>query len=178
MYEVVDEAPEHIGAREALLDRVFGAARFLKSSDKIRRGRLAADGLSLVACDADAGRLVGTVRLWHVAAGDAGAALLLGPLAVSPDHQGAGLGGMLMRHALLRARLLGHEAVILVGDPEYYARFGFDAEKTAGLAMPGPFERRRLQAVEFRDGKFAGTAGLIRPTGAFAPVHLPLAAAA
>ncbi len=160
---VADETPFDVAAREALLDACFGPARFAKSSERIREGRLPAEGLALAArLD---GRLVGTVRLWNIAAGDAGEALLLGPLAADPAMRGAGIGSALMRHALLRARLLGHRAVILVGDPDYYVRFGFSAENTGGLAMPGPFERHRLLAAEFAEGVLAGACGLVRPTG-------------
>jgi hypothetical protein len=51
-----------------------------RPSERLREGRLPADGLSLVAIDH--GRLVGTVRLWNVCAGPGRPALLLGPLAV------------------------------------------------------------------------------------------------
>ncbi len=57
-------------------------------------------------------------------------ALLLGPLAVAPDHKGAGIGSALMRHAIEEAKRLEHGAILLVGDAPYYARFGFSAEKT------------------------------------------------
>lgn len=158
-----DEIPADVAAREALLDRVFGPVRFLKASERIRDGRLAADGLSLTAEDAD-GVLVGTVRLWHISAGGR-PALLLGPLAVDPDRQSAGTGAALMRLAIARAREAGHEAIILVGDPEYYDRFGFSAVRTAGLTMPGPTERRRFLALELVPGHLLGARGRIRPTG-------------
>lgn len=164
MITLREEAPTDVGAREALLDRVFGPARFLKSSERIRAGRLAADGLSLIAEDAATGALVGTVRLWHVSAGGR-PALLLGPLAVAPELQGAGLGSVLMRRALNRAAIAGHGAVLLVGDPEYYVRFGFSGEKTEILSMPGPTERRRFLALELRDGALDGAAGRVVPTG-------------
>ena len=64
------------------------------------------------------------MRLWHVEAGGR-PALLLGPLAIDPALQSRGVGGGLMQVALNRAALAGHKAVILVGDPEYYERFGF-----------------------------------------------------
>lgn len=175
MIRIEDEAPADVGAREALLDRAFGPARFRKTSERIREGRLAADGLSLVARDGR--RLVGTVRLWHVAAGDAGAALLLGPLAVDETMRGEGLGGRLMRRALNRAASLGHRAVLLVGDAPYYARFGFSAEAAAGLAMPGPFERHRLLGLELSPGALGRAAGLVLPTGAPAPAETLVAAA-
>ncbi|SHO64479.1 Predicted N-acetyltransferase YhbS [Pseudoxanthobacter soli DSM 19599] len=164
MFILRNEAPADVGAREALLDGAFGPARFLKASERIRKGRLPAEGLALVAEDA-AGRLVATVRLWHVSAGGR-AALLLGPLAVSPDLQGQGLGATMMRRAMAAAADAGHGAVILVGDPEYYTRFGFSAAPTARLSMPGPTERRRFLACELRPGALQGAAGRIVPTGA------------
>ncbi|MQT12981.1 GNAT family N-acetyltransferase [Segnochrobactrum spirostomi] len=164
MITLREEAPTDVGAREALLDRVFGPTRFLKSSERIRAGRLAADGLSLIAEDAATGALVGTVRLWHVSAGGR-PALLLGPLAVAPELQGAGLGSVLMRRALNRAAIAGHGAVLLVGDPEYYVRFGFSGEKTEILSMPGPTERRRFLALELQPGALDRAAGRVVPTG-------------
>ncbi|WP_075217782.1 GNAT family N-acetyltransferase [Mongoliimonas terrestris] len=177
MITYLDEAPHDVGAREALLDRAFGPARFLKSSERIRAGRLPAEGLSLIAKDGE--RLVGTVRLWHVAAGHTGReGLLLGPLAVAADQQGTGVGGALMRLALARAKALGHGAVLLVGDAPYYGRFGFTAERTAGLAMPGPYERHRFLAVELRPGALLGAEGVLRPTGPRLPVDVPALEAA
>ena len=88
-----------------------------------------ADGLALVAVER--GRIVGTIRLWHVTAGPGRAALLLGPLAVHPDCRNRGIGTTLMRRAIARARLAGHGAVLLVGDASYYGRFGFSASRPA-----------------------------------------------
>ncbi|GGE53221.1 N-acetyltransferase [Agaricicola taiwanensis] len=159
-----DEAPADAGARELLLDRCFGPRRRAKTSEKLRRGRLPAEGLALAAEDHD-GRLVGTLRLWHVDAGRGCPALLLGPLAVAPDLQGEGLGSRLMREALLRAREFGHQAVLLVGDAPYYARFGFQPELTKGLWLPGPVEAGRFLAHEIVPGALAGVHGLVTATG-------------
>ncbi|MCF3642254.1 N-acetyltransferase [Rhizobium sp. TRM95111] len=156
-------------ARERLLDRAMGEGRFRKSSEKLRRGRVPADGLALVARD-PSGHVIGTVRLWNVEAGvdvsgNAIAALLLGPLAVDPAYEGKGIGGALMRAAITEARNLGHGAVLLVGDPEYYERFGFFAERTQHLVMPGPFERRRFLALELKGGWLDGAAGMLVASG-------------
>ncbi len=142
--------------RETLLDRVMGAERFLKPSQLLRDGR--APEIAIVA--RDGGDVVGTVRLWEVDAGGR-PALLLGPLAVSPDRQGEGIGSRLMRSALNRAMALGHGAVILVGDAPYYGRFGFSAELTADLAMPAKVNPARLLAVELREGALAGASGAV-----------------
>ena len=158
MIDVIDEAPWHSAAREELLDLVFGQARFEKPSERLREGRL--PEIALSAMDGDV--LVGTVRLWRAETGDGRPVLLLGPLAVSPALQGAGLGGRLMRMALNRAAVGGHGAVILVGEPAYYARFGFTAAHTGALAMPGAYEQRRLLALELADGVLEGAFGTLR----------------
>lgn len=157
-----------IAAREALLDRAMGANRTRKSSEKLRRGRLSAEGLALSAIDGS-GRLVGTVRLWHVTASRAQgrSLLLLGPLAVDTDVKGAGIGSLLMRHAIAASSKLGHDAILLVGDAPYYGRFGFSADLTQDIAMPGPFERSRFQALELSDNALSGVHGVLRAAGRY-----------
>ncbi len=157
------ETAGDVAPRDLLLDRAMAPNWRRKSSEKIRKGR--APALAFVARD-DSGAVVGTVRLWSVSAGEGGReALLLGPLAVDPALRSAGIGGALMRHAIVEAQRAGHAAILLVGDPAYYARFGFSAEKTGCLAMPGPFEKHRLLAVELKPGALGSCAGVIRPTG-------------
>lgn len=165
MTEIVLESVEDVAPREALLDLCLGAERFSKSSERLREGRLPADGLAFAAHGPD-GRLAGTVRLWNVTAGPGKAALLLGPLAVHPWFRACGLGGTLMRTALAAAQEKGHGAVILVGDAPYYERFGFSAATTGELWMPGAYDRNRLLALELKDGALCGARGLISPTGA------------
>ena len=165
MMRIHEEAPPDAPAREALLDACFGDARFEKTCERLREGRLPAENLSLV-INAD-GAIAGTVRLWHVTAGPDRPALLLGPIAIDPSLQGLGLGAKLMRVALNRAAMLGHRAVLLVGDAPYYARFGFSAEITDGLWLPGPYERERFLGLELRPGALADARGLASATGAF-----------
>ena len=157
------ERAADVAAREALLDASFGENRHDRTCQRLRDGRAPASGLALSAMHE--GTLVGTVRLWHVSAGGR-PALVLGPLAVDPACRELGIGAALMQQALAAARARGHAAVILLGDAPYYARFGFSAEKTGELLLPGPFERDRLLAVEFQAGALDGTEGMIVPTGA------------
>jgi predicted N-acetyltransferase YhbS len=167
MVTIREEKLSDAFAREALLDEAYGADRFTKTSARLREGRLPAAGLSLVAIHQ--GRLVGTVRLWPVTAGQARAALLLGPLAVHPEHRNRGIGATLMRRVIARARLAGHHAILLVGDAAYYERFGFTDASTGELWMPGHFQRERLLALELRPGALAGARGLIAATGQLEP---------
>jgi len=164
------EEENDVKEREQLLDAVMGPHRKRKSSEKLRRGRLPSAGLAFSGIAND-GRLIGTVRLWDIELdhdkGGIRNALLLGPLAVSCNHHGAGVGSELMRTAIRSAALLGHGAIILVGDPTYYSRFGFSNELTGRIAMPGPFERERLLALELTPEYLTGCIGIIRPNGRY-----------
>ncbi len=160
------ERASDVVAREALLDACFGENRHLRTCQRLRDGRAPAAGLAFSALRE--GRLAGTVRLWHVEAGGQ-PALMLGPLAVEASCRKLGAGAVLTAHALAAAKALGHRAVILLGDAPYYARFGFSAEKTGELALPGPFERDRLLALELEAGALDGAAGMIMPAGASLP---------
>jgi predicted N-acetyltransferase YhbS len=157
-----ERAPDVV-ARETLLDACFGANRLQRICQRLRDGRSPAEGLAFAAMAR--GRLVGTLRLWHVSAGGF-PALMLGPLAVENSYRQLGVGTALMDHALAAATARGHRAVILLGDAPYYARFGFSAVAAAGLSLPGPFERERLLGIELRDGALDGARGMIVPTGA------------
>jgi len=156
------ERVSDVVAREALLDASFGEGRHARTCQRLRDGRAPAEGLAFSAVYE--GRVVGTVRLWHVSAGGI-PALVLGPLAVDASCRKLGVGAALMNHALAAAKARGHGAVILRGDAAYYTRFGFSAEKTGELALPGPFERDRLLAIELRDGALNEAWGMIVATG-------------
>ncbi|HEY5607548.1 MAG TPA: N-acetyltransferase [Alphaproteobacteria bacterium] len=160
MVTIRQERTADVAAREALLDLAYGPVRFRKPSERLRAGRRPADGLSLIAVED--GRVVGTVRLWEVSAGATCPLLLLGPLAVHPDSRQRGIGAALMRCALHEASRRGHRAVLLVGDAAYYGRFGFSAERTGTLWLPGLDAPHRLLGRELSPGALDGAGGVIR----------------
>lgn len=171
MVTITPEVATDISAREALLDRAFGKAqRRRKTSERLREGRLPAAGLAFAARNRR-GRLIGTLRLWDVTAGSAGAALLLGPLAVDAGYQKRGIGGRLIRHALEEAAKLGHKAVLLVGDAPYYSRFGFARAHAESLSLPGPVELERFLGLELRAGALAEAEGLVSASGRMIPAN-------
>lgn len=165
MIAIVDEAPAHAGAREALLDLSFGFDRQLKTSERLREGRLPVFAFS--ALDDDE-RLIGTVRLWAVRDDRGNDCLLLGPLAVDPNLRGQKVGDRLMRHALNQAAVFGHQAILLVGDHDYYARFGFRRGLLNAVGLPGPVDRTRFLALELKANYADGLSGVLKPTGDFA----------
>jgi hypothetical protein len=162
------EKASDVVAREALLDACFGENRSLRTCQRLRDGRMPAEGLAFSAVAE--GRPVGTLRLWHVSAGGI-PALMLGPLAVEESSRKLGAGTALMDHAVAAATARGHRAVILLGDAPYYARFGFVPEKMAELSLPGPFERDRLLGLELSAGALDGARGVIVATGLSLPVR-------
>lgn len=167
MITIRQERPVDESAREALLDVAYGDERHGKPSVKLRKGRMPAEGLALVAVER--GRIIGTVRCWNVRAGGR-PALLLGPLAVHPDYRGRGVGSSLMRRAVAEAAWLGHSAVLLVGDAAYYGKFGFEAAKTAGLGLSRHVDPARLLGLELAPGALANATGTITAAGRRIPI--------
>ena len=160
MITIRQERKSDIAAREALLDAAYGDVRFAKPSERLRRNAMPAAGLSFVAVENAS--VIGTVRLWNMAAGPTRPVLLLGPLAVDPGCRRRGIGSALMRRALAAARRRGHQAVLLVGDASYYGRFGFSAETTRALWLPGHYEPDRLLGLELQPGALRDVRGTIR----------------
>jgi predicted N-acetyltransferase YhbS len=162
--ELVPLAMVEDEAVERLLDRAFGAERHQRTAYRIREGMRAAPDLSFAARDGSA--LVGTIQCWPVALrhgdGAESALTMVGPVAVDPARQRDGIGRTLMEASLAAAERSGAaDALMLIGDPEYYGRFfGFSAERTAMWRVPGPVERRRLLA---RGAAVPEAAGMLGP---------------
>lgn len=157
MFALSEEKPEDWWEIEALYDLCFAPGREALSSYRLRDGVDPVQPLCLVARDErDELRSVGgAIRYWPVLVGDA-PALLLGPVAVHPTHQGEGLGGLLIRDSLARAADLGWARVMLVGDAPYYSRFGF--ERLIGVSMPPPTNPDRVLGLALGDESWSGIA--------------------
>ncbi|WP_434439803.1 GNAT family N-acetyltransferase [Lentzea sp. E54] len=78
-------------------------------------------------------------------------ALGLGPISVQPSHQRAGIGSALMHAVLGAAEARGECAVILLGSPDYYSRFGFRLAAEFGITPPVPDWAPYFQARLFGD---------------------------
>lgn len=142
---------------EALYDLCFAPGREALSSYRLRDDVPAVTDLCRVVRDGE-GVLAGAIRYWPVKVG-AARALLLGPVAVHPTHQGEGLGGLLIRDSLERAAAAGWERVILVGDAPYYGRFGFT--KLNGVEMPPPTNPERILGLELQPGAWETVTGKV-----------------
>ena len=125
---------------EKILDDAFGIDRHSRTAYLLRKGMPVIDHLSFGIQDEKA--LFGSIQCWPIAL-DGSPLVLVGPVAVSPALQNSGLGKQLMT-AMLAAATSDDAPMVMIGDPEYYGRFGFDAAQTGGWTLPGPWEPRRL----------------------------------
>ncbi len=158
---IAPEAPAHAAALERVLDRAFGPGRFAKTSERVReqgaRHRL---DLSRVALRRDAP--IGLCRMHDISVGGA-PALFLGPLAVDPAHQQAGLGAALVEAALTAARIQPARAVLAVGAANFFAPFGFVPIPEGRVTMPGPVDPRRLLWLPLKHDAAEKLAGAVGP---------------
>lgn len=102
------------------------------------------DGDSLLSLVADAdGRIVGHIQFFPIEclSTEQGQFAGLGPMSVAPDLQKSGIGSALIEAGLERLKQDGIQRVFVLGHKEYYPRFGFSVDETAGFASPwgGPY---------------------------------------
>ncbi|MGW4058441.1 GNAT family N-acetyltransferase [Amycolatopsis sp. NPDC004747] len=111
--------------------------------------------LSLVAVRGDT--VVGHVCCSRASLGEnTGTAVGLGPLGVLPEHQAGGVGSALVHAVVGAADALGYSLVVLLGNPDYYSRFGFVTASDLAITAPDPRWGRHFQA---------------RTLAAYAPTH-------
>ncbi|MAY19909.1 MAG: GNAT family N-acetyltransferase [Erythrobacteraceae bacterium] len=133
--------PEDAGDESAifaLTEAAFANMPFSDGDEQHLVERLRADGdlaLSLVAEDAE--RIVGHIAFSRVSISDGAQDWYgLGPVSVWPELQGRDIGGALIKRGIADLRQTGAKGVVLLGSPDYYARFGFAHEPQ--VTFPGP----------------------------------------
>ena len=118
-----------------LLTDAFGGPAEARLVDLLRAGPAYVPELALVA-EVD-GSVVGHI-LFTVVTVDGVPALALAPMAVTPSRQRTGIGSALVRAGLTRAEARPEAAVIVLGHPDYYPRFGFQRARAFGIEPPWP----------------------------------------
>ena len=133
--------------------RTVHLAAFPSAQEADLVGQLEADGDAAISVVAeDDGWIVGHILLSRMRARADGRpvhALGLAPVAVLPERQRQGIGSALIEAGLEQARSRGTDIVFLVGEPEYYGRFGFRADLAAPFASP--YAGRYFQAKLLRN---------------------------
>lgn len=155
MFQFSVESKDDWWEVEALYDLCFAPGRTALSSYRLRDDVDPVAELSLLARDSE-GILAGAIRYWPVLVGG-DVALLLGPVAVHPTHQGEGLAALLIQDSMERATRLGWARVMLVGDAPYYRRFGF--ERLPDVVMPPPTNPDRVLGHALQTGAWDSVSG-------------------
>lgn len=146
------ERPFDAPAIERVTLAAFGPGRFAKTAERLReRAPLAAGFVAR-----EEGRVIGSVRLWSITVGGV-PALFLGPIAVEASSRRAGTGAALVQACIDHARSVSDIAgVLLIGDPPYFARFGF--RLAPNVRLPGPADARRMMWLPVRQDEIEGAA--------------------
>lgn len=169
MMDIVPESPDHIEAIARINRLAFGGEQEVDLVAKIRDSEYFIPELSLVAILDD--RAVGHIMFSpiHVSTDRGDVPLLsLAPMAVLPEHQRRGIGSKLVEEGLAAAKRLGHRAVIVIGHPGYYPRFGFMPASSFGIAAPFDVPDEAFMALELEPRSLHDAAGRVEFSPPFA----------
>ena len=123
--------------------------------------------VSLVA--EERGKIIGHILFTPVSLDSRPELLIMGlaPMAVLPGHQRAGIGSALVRAGLDQCRLLPAAAVVVLGHPEFYPRFGFLPSTRFGIRSEYDVPEEVFMALELEPGCLDGPPGVIQYHDAF-----------
>ena len=159
MIEIFEESSSDTKEIEELLDLIFGPGRNALGSYRFRHGVGPVSKLCLTMRD-EFNVLVGVIRFWPILIGmQRSSGLLLGPLGVHPTRQGESLGEILISNGLRKAKSLGWLRVVLVGDIDYYKRFGFSRSLMDNIYLDDKTSNERLLGSELVEGSMTNLSG-------------------
>jgi putative acetyltransferase len=157
--------PEAPGDRESIYrvnQEAFGREDESRLVEALRLSPAFVPELSLVAVERP--EVVGHIlftRLTVTGEGGTHEALALAPMAVLPAWQRKGIGSALVRRGLEDARKQGHRAVIVLGHPDYYPRFGFQPAQPLGIQSPFEAPVDAFLVLGLRPGALEGLRGRV-----------------
>jgi len=159
------ELPHDIAEVFQTNERAFGATLEARLVDTLRT---LPDSISLVATLN--GQVVGHILFTAVTIEPAADVRVAGlaPMSVRPEYQREGVGGQLVRAGLDECRRRGYAAVVVVGHPEYYPRFGFEPAHSHGLQCEFPVPREAFMVFELEPNALRGVSGIVRYRPEFA----------
>lgn len=162
---VREESPADLPAVREVNERAFGTPLEASIVDALRGS---AGSISLVATDGD--RVVGHILFTPVTVDSSGDLRVAGlaPMAVLPEHQRAGIGSRLVRDGLDACHRRGYAAVVVLGHPEYYPRFGFTRADTHGLSCEFPVPPEAFMVLGLQPDALPRLSGTVRYRPEFA----------
>lgn len=162
--EIRAEAPQDFPSVEEINRAAFGGDAEARLVGMLREQ---ADPLISLVADDD-GNVVGHILFTPVSLpGSEGLAMGLAPMAVTPARQRSGIGSALVRAGLERCKELGVVAVVVLGHPEFYPKFGFSPAARFGLRCEYDAPAEAFMVIELRAGSLRGASGTVKYHAAF-----------
>lgn len=161
MISIRKERPEDIAAIHHVNEQAFGQADEASLVDRLRENGKAI--ISLVATE-DA-RVVGHILFSPVtieSASKKSAAIGLAPMAVLPEFQNQGIGSRLVNTGLEECKRLGYGAVVVLGHPKFYPRFGFVPSVQYRLKSEYDVPDEVFMVLELGNGALTDCSGIVK----------------
>ncbi|MGO0062993.1 GNAT family N-acetyltransferase [Brevibacillus fluminis] len=170
-----EERAEDYKQTEGVVKSAFAAVEISDKNEhelvaRIRRSAAFLPELSLVAIDTEKEEIVGHLLLSKIGIRNGeqvAPSLALAPVSVAPDYQNQGVGKLLIRHALQKAKELGYDSVIVLGHPRYYPKFGFKPASFWGIKAPFEIPDEVFMAVELNENALDRVSGVVEYSSAF-----------
>ena len=159
--EIRDERAGDEAVIRAVNDAAFGQPDESRMVDAIRAARHEAISLVAVSDHTIVGHILFTPVTIDGAASPVRAAGLA-PMAVLPPHQRHGIGSRLVHAGLSRCRDRGYSAVVVLGHPAFYPRFGFDRASAFGLTCEFEVPDDAFMVAELSPGSLSGVTGVVK----------------
>ena len=169
MTTIREEKPEDTSAIRLVLEQAFGQPNEADLVDLLREREVIT--LSLVALKDN--QIVAHILFSPVTVesnDQSFGGIGLGPMAVLPDYQGQGIGSQLVQTGLEKCRQAGHEFVVVLGHPSFYAKFGFMPAKPLGLLCEFEIPGDVFRVIELSENVLAGRGGLVKYRPEFSTV--------
>ena len=158
------ESPEDVRAIDVVHVSAFGGEAEAQLVAVVRESKSFIPELSLVAEVGE--RIAGHILLFHAHLDRQGKhveVLALAPMSVVPSQSHRGIGSTLLEAALAKAASLGHKAVVVIGHPDYYRRFGFEHASKWNIHCSLPVPDDSITAKELVSGALDGGGLLVYP---------------
>ena len=147
-------------------ERAFGRSAEANLVEALRDSTSYALSLVILKEDVTVGHILFTEATLH-SQNDVFPLLGLGPMAVLPEYQNQGMGSRLIRHGMTECSRLGHDAIVVLGHPKYYPRFGFLPARSYGITCEFRVPPEAFMVCELRKGALRNKPGIVKYAPAF-----------
>lgn len=168
MIQIRTETQEDQQAIREVNTQAFGRKNEADLVDAIRASENFIPALSLVALNAK--EIVGHILFSQIAIEteqDEVGVLGLAPMAVKPEYQNQGIGSELVKQGLQACQNTDYPAVVVLGHPEFYPRFGFSPARSQGIVPPFEVGDEYFMVTKLHPGEWKKISGKVKYPSTF-----------